>query len=97
MDEELLEHYKQSYEELKLILGLSFDQITIANGKGIFTKASKSCESIFGVEEENLIGVSAFELEKKGVFDTSVTAEVIRRNSKITLIQKTAANKIRSI
>ncbi|MBU5312982.1 sigma 54-interacting transcriptional regulator [Tissierella carlieri] len=91
--EDILDYYKQAYEELKLILDLSFDQITIADGNGIFTKVSKSCEPYFGVTENGLIGCNAFELEKNGVFDTSVTAEVIRKGEKVTLIQKTGANR----
>lgn len=89
----ILDNYKQAYEELKLILDLSFDQITIADGNAIFTKVSKSCEPYFGVSEKELIGVSAFELEKNGVFDVSVTAEVLRKGKQITLIQKTGAGK----
>lgn len=88
-----LEDYKEAYKELKSILDLSFDQITIADGNGVFTKVSKSCEKYFGVLESKLIGSSAFDLEKSGVFDTSVTAEVIRQNDKVTLIQKTGADK----
>lgn len=93
-NKEILEDYKQAYEELKLILDLSFDQITIADGNGVFTKVSKSCEPCFGVPEKDLIGGNAFDLEKAGVYDISVTAEVIRQGKKVTLIQKTAANKI---
>lgn len=91
--EELLKYYKAAYEELNLILDLSFDQITIADGDGVFTKISKSCETYFGAKEENMIGVSAFELEKNGIFDISVTAEVVRKKEKVTLIQRTGANK----
>lgn len=93
-NDELLEFYKQAYEELKLLMDISYDQITIADGNGVFTRVSKSCEPYFGVQEKGLIGISAFELEKQGVFDTSVTAEVIRKGKKVTLIQKTGANKI---
>lgn len=93
LNSELLEKYKRAYEELKLILDLSFDQITIADGNGIFLKVSKSCEPCFGIKEEEMIGTSAFELEKRGIFDISVTAEVIRKKREITLIQKTRSNK----
>lgn len=93
MRDEKLEHYKQAYEELKLILDMSFDQITIADGNGIFTKVSKSCEKFFGVSEDKLIGSNAFDLEEGGVFDTSVTAEVLRKGEEVTLIQKTGSNK----
>lgn len=91
---ERLYNYKEAYEELKLIFDLGFDQITIADGDGVFTKVVKSCEPYIGVKEKELIGASSFDLEKKGVFDISVTAEVLRRGEKVTLIQKTRANKI---
>lgn len=91
--ENMLEYYKAAYEELNFILDLSFDQITIADGQGIFIKISKSCETYFGAKEKDMIGVSAFELETKGIFDISVTAEVVRRRDRVTLIQKTAADK----
>lgn len=94
MDNKSLDYYKQAYEELKLILDMSYDQITIADGDGVFRRVSKSCEPYFGVEENGLVGVSAFELEKQGIFDTSVTAEVLRQNRKVTLIQKTGSDKI---
>ena len=94
IDNNKLEDYKEAYEELKFILDMSFDQITIADGDGVFTRVSKSCETYFGVPEDELIGFSGFDMEKRGVFDTSVTAEVVRQNDKVTLVQKTGAGKI---
>ncbi len=91
--EDMLTYYRQAYDELKLILDMSFDQITIADGEGVFTKVSKSCEMYFGVSEDKLVGYSAFELENNGVFDISVTAEVVRKGKKVTLIQRTGADK----
>ncbi len=92
-NEDMLTYYRQAYDELKLILDMSFDQITIADGEGVFTKVSKSCEMYFGVSEDKLVGYSAFELENNGVFDISVTAEVVRKGKKVTLIQRTGADK----
>lgn len=88
------EYYKLSYDELELIFDLSFDLITITDEKGIYLKVSKSCEPFFGVKEEDMVGVSALMFEKQGIFDKSTTAEVIRTNKKVTLIQKTKTNKI---
>lgn len=92
-NEDMLTYYRQAYDELKLILDMSFDQITIADGEGVFTKVSKSCEMYFGVSEDKLVGYSAFELENNDVFDISVTAEVVRKGKKVTLIQRTGADK----
>ncbi|WP_436373979.1 sigma-54 interaction domain-containing protein [Cytobacillus sp. BC1816] len=88
-----LETYKQAFEDLNFILDITHSAITITNGEGIFTRLSKSCERIFGVPESELIGKNAFLLEKQGFFSTSVTCEVIRKQRRVTIIQKTAANK----
>jgi PAS domain S-box-containing protein len=93
MENNHLELYKEAFEDLNSILDTSFGAITIADGKGVFTRISKSCERMFGVPESEIIGKSAFLLEKQGFFSTSVTCEVIRRNKRVTIIQKTAANK----
>jgi PAS domain S-box-containing protein len=93
-DKSMLAYYKQAYEELEVLLDNCFDQITIANEKGIFTKVSKSCEKNFGLSENKIVGSSAFDLEEEGIFNTSITVEVLRKGTKTTLIQKTAANKI---
>ncbi len=82
-----------NYQELKLILDLSFDLITISNGSGIFTAASKSCEQYFGVSEQEIVGMGPSDLVASGVFDRSVTAQVISQREQVTMVQKTASGK----
>lgn len=72
---------------------MSIDQITIADGNGVFTKIYKSCEDFFGAKEEEILGKSGFEMEQAGVFDVSATAEVVRRKQKVRFIQRTKSNK----
>ncbi|WP_282140875.1 sigma-54 interaction domain-containing protein [Cytobacillus oceanisediminis] len=93
MENNQLETYKQAFEDLNFILDTTHSAITITNGEGVFTRLSKSCEKIFGVPESELVGKNAFILEEQGFFSTSVTCEVIRKKRRVTIIQKTAANK----
>lgn len=93
MENNQLETYKQAFEDLNFILDTTHSAITITNGEGVFTRISKSCENIFGVPESELVGKNAFILEEQGFFSTSVTCEVIRKKRRVTIIQKTAANK----
>lgn len=86
-------YWKDQYEELKIATDLALDQITIADGNGIFKKINKACEKYFGVKEEEMIGKSGFELEKTGVFNISATAEVVRRKQKVRFVQSTKANR----
>ncbi|MBY0159334.1 sigma 54-interacting transcriptional regulator [Cytobacillus sp. FSL W8-0315] len=93
MENNQLETYKQAFEDLNFILDTTHSAITITNGEGVFTRISKSCEKIFGVPESELVGKNAFILEEQGFFSISVTCEVIRKKRRVTIIQKTAANK----
>lgn len=88
-----ISYWKERYEELKIAIDMSIDQITIADGNGVFTKIYKSCEDFFGAKEEEILGKSGFEMEQAGVFDVSATAEVVRRKQKVRFIQRTKSNK----
>jgi len=89
-----INYWKERYEELKIATDMSIDQITIADGNGVFTRIYKFCEDFFGVKEEEILGKSGFEMEQAGVFDVSATAEVVRRKQKVRFIQRTKSNKI---
>ena len=87
------EYLGQNEQELQLILDLSYDMITISDGNGIFTAASKSCEHYFGIPEQRLIGMGPKDLEENGVFDRSISAKVIATGKKTTMVQKTASGR----
>lgn len=88
------DNLKEQFDELEAVINLAVDQITIADGNGVFTKISKAALERVGLMEDEIIGKSAFELEEQGVFDVSSTAEVIRRKQKVRFIQKIKGNKI---
>lgn len=85
---------RMAYEELESILDVSFDSITIADGNGVFIRASKSCYELLGVDPSELIGKSASEAEMSGIFDNSITKVVLNKKERTTIVQKTGANKI---
>lgn len=88
-----LEYYKQTYNELKLIMDTSFDEITITDGDGIFLRVSKSAEKIFGRPESEIVGKSAYVLEKEGMFDKSTTVAVLNSREKTTFLQQTGSGR----
>ena len=88
-----LSYYKQTYEELKLIMDTTFDQITVTDGKGVLLKVSKSCQETFGISESEMIGKDVYELSKLGIFNPSITIEVLKKKKELSLIQETASGK----
>ncbi len=90
---EQLEYYKQINNELETIFDMAFDQITVADGNGVFLRISKSCEENFGWPREKILGSSAYDLEKHGVFSRSATVAVLEEKQELTLIQETLGKK----
>lgn len=88
-----LRQCSQLCDELKLIVELTCDQVTIFDENGILTKVYKNCDGYFGVSESELIGKSSYELEKIGVFSQSVTSLVLKEKKKVSIIQSTGGGK----
>jgi len=88
-----LNYYKQKYEELKIIMEATFDQITVTDGKGVFLQVNNSSEEIFGMTESEMIGKSVYDYEKLGVFKPSITVEVLKYKKRVTIIQETSFGK----
>jgi PAS domain S-box-containing protein len=87
------EYYKQSYEDLNTILATTFDFISFADEKGVFIRLSKDCEKIFGVGENELIGLTCYEAERLGIVDRSITAMVLESKDKVLKTQTTPNGK----
>lgn len=88
-----LQYYKDICSELEAIFEMAFDQITVADGNGIFLRASKACGLNFGLPNEEIVGSSAYDFERKGIFDKSVTVAVLEKKREVTIAQTTAGNR----
>ncbi|TCO74801.1 sigma-54 interaction domain-containing protein [Marinisporobacter balticus] len=90
---EELKDYEQLYNEIKIAIDTTFDQITIVDRNAKILCVGDLCEESFGISQSEIIGEDANNLVKKGIFDKSITAEVFEKREKVTIIQKTASNK----
>lgn len=90
---EELKYYKEAYEELKVILDTTFDFISIADENGIFLRVSKGAEKVFGVPESKIVGLSAYEVEKRQLINKSMTAVVLESKQRESAIQTTCMGK----
>ncbi|MDD2190811.1 MAG: sigma 54-interacting transcriptional regulator [Eubacteriales bacterium] len=64
------------------------NDVTLTDGEGIVIRVSDSYEKHYGVTREEIIGKSIFSLENMGVFKPSVTAVVLEKKRKATILQK---------
>lgn len=64
------------------------NDVTLTDGEGVVIRISDSYEKHYGVAKEDIIGKSIFSLEAQGIFKPSVTAVVLEKKRKATILQK---------
>ncbi|PIC63638.1 hypothetical protein CSV79_10890 [Sporosarcina sp. P13] len=85
--------YKNLKEDLESIMNSSGELVTIANNQGVIERVSSNCKKIMGIEVNEFVGKSIFELEKSGVVTLSSTKKVLETLREVTVTQQTKGNK----
>jgi len=80
--------------ELEGIMHASNDNIVMTDGEGKVIRVSSNCTSIYGKEEDELVGKTVFELEKDRTFSPSVTAVVLNEKKEVQVMQRTPTGKV---
>ncbi len=80
-------------EELTAVLDSIKDAIFIDDKNGITLWCNKTCEALYNIKKEDVIGISAGELEKQGVFTPSVTVRVLEQQEEVSLIHENKIGK----
>jgi PAS domain S-box-containing protein len=75
--------------DLEAFMACSDDLACITDGSGSKVRISSSCEKIYGVKPESLIGKNVKDLEKNGMYFPSATRMVIEEKKPVTITQKT--------
>lgn len=86
--------YKRLHRELEAIFESSFDGLYITDGRADTIRINKAYERITGLKKKDLIGRNMRDLVMEGVFDHSVTLEVIERRNQVTMMQKIRGDKM---
>lgn len=85
--------YKSIEEELRSILDSTGELVTIVNKRGIVERVSSNCKEIMGIDEEDFVGKSIFDLEKTGVVSLSSTKKVLETLREVSVTQKTKGDR----
>lgn len=88
-----LESYKQMAKLLDAIMEFSYDGLWIMDKHGNVVKLNKAAERITGVTAEEALGRNVADLMAAGYVNKSVTLEVLKRKTTVTLVQTTKLNK----
>lgn len=88
-----LKLYKQKVKMLDSIIESSFDGIWISDKDGNVLKINKASERINEVKKSDVVGRNVRDLVKEGLYNKSVTLEVLERKASVTLLQKVRSGK----
>jgi len=88
-----LSAYKQLNELLDAIIESSFDGIWVCDRDGRVLRVNTASAKMDGVATNHFIGQKMEDLVSQGFIDKSVTLEVLKKKTAITLLQKTKDGK----
>ncbi len=88
-----LKGYRKLHRELEAIFESSFDGLYITDGKANTIRVNTAYERITGLKREDLLGRNMIDLVREGVFDHSVTLDVLEQRDQVTIMQKIKSDK----
>jgi PAS domain S-box-containing protein/TyrR family helix-turn-helix protein len=82
-----LDSYRRLNRQLETIFKASSDGIWVCDGTGTVIDINQASARLNGIEPGEVIGKKIVELTEKGLFDRSVTVEVLETQRQVTLMQ----------
>ncbi len=89
-----LEGYKKLHRELEAIFESSFDGLYITDNNAVTIRINRAYERITGLKRQDLLGKNMRDLVREGVFDHSVTLDVLETRDQVTIMQKIRGDKL---
>lgn len=75
------------------ILGAMHDDFVIIDKNGVIIKVLSNFEATYGISNEEVIGHTIYEMERRKIFNPSVAIRVFKSKEAETILQFTGANK----
>lgn len=85
--------FKDVKDWLDTIIDCCYDGLWISDHEGKVIRINKAAERIDGVVADEVLGRNVRELVAEGLFDKSVTLEVLKRKTLVTMIQQIKGTK----
>lgn len=82
-----LQGYRELHREMEAIFESSYDGLYITDGQARTLRVNSAYERITGLNRRDLIGRNMRELVKDGLFDHSVSLEVLDKGRSVTIMQ----------
>lgn len=83
-----LESTKKLNRQLNAIIQSSSDGIWVCDGRGVVTSVNEASEKLNAIKAENVVGKHVSEIMASGLFDRSVTLEVLKTGRQVSIVQQ---------
>lgn len=88
-----LKGYQNLHRQLEAIFESSQDGLYIADGEATTIRVNSAYERITGLSREDLLGENLQTLVEEGIFDDSVSLEVLEKRQQVTILQQVKGGK----
>lgn len=88
-----LEGYKELHTEMEAIFESSQDGLYITDGSAVTIRVNSAYERVTGLKREDLLGRTTRHLVRDGVYDHSVTLDVLQKGRSVTIMQNIKGEK----
>lgn len=85
--------YRKIFKDLESIIENTYDGLYITDGNALTLRVNRAYERITGIKREEVIGKNMRDLVASGVYNRSVTLEVIEKKKTITFVQEVKTGK----
>lgn len=85
--------YKKIVKDLESIIENTYDGLYITDGNAVTLRVNRAYERITGIKREEVVGRNMRELVASGVYNRSVTLEVLEKKKPITFVQEVRTGK----
>jgi PAS domain S-box-containing protein len=88
-----LQGYRRLHRQFEAIFESSADGLYVTDGQATTVRVNSAYERITGLSRDELVGRNMAELVRAGVFDVSVSLEVLRQGGPVTIMQTVKSGK----
>lgn len=85
--------YKKIVKDLESIIENTYDGLYITDGNAVTLRVNRAYERITGIKREEVVGRNMRELVASGVYNRSVTLEVLEKKKPSTFVQEVRTGK----
>lgn len=80
-------------QELQAVMDASFDEVHLTDGQGTTLRSSSKSQEYFGLNPEEIAGMTLEDFEARGLVNPPLVRQVIEKRQRVTTLQETSTGR----